>query len=298
MRVFVTGATGFIGSAVVRELIAAGHQVLGLCRSDDKAQALAAAGADVHRGSLEQTDRLRAGVAQADGVIHLAFNHDFSRFAANCEDDRRVIGTLGTALAGSDRPLIVTSGTGMTRGQPGEPAIEDGPINDAATIPRAASEEAAAAAVAEGCNVSVVRLPQVHDTVRQGLVSYMIAIALEKGVVGYVGDGSNRWPAVHVLDAARLYRLAIERARPDARYHAVAEEGIPLCEIAQTIARRLELPVRSMTEDEARTFYGWLAMFAGTDAPASSEQTRQVLGWHPAGPGLIADLQQLQLTAG
>lgn len=297
MRIFVTGATGFIGSAVVRELLAAGHQVLGLCRSDDKAAALAAAGAEVHRGSLQDPDSLRAGAAHADGVIHLAFNHDFSTFAANCEDDRRVIATLGSALAGTDRPLIVTSGTGMANTVPGQPATEDGAVISSAVIPRAASEEAAAALVADGVNVSVVRLPQVHDTARQGLVSYLIAIAREKGVVGYVGDGHNRWPAVHVLDAARLYRLAIEKARPGAIYHAVAEEGVPLRDIAETIGRRLDLPPRSIATDEVEAFFGWLALFATHDAPAASARTREQLGWQPTGRGLLADLAQLEWSA-
>jgi nucleoside-diphosphate-sugar epimerase len=297
MRIFVTGATGFIGSAVVGELLAAGHQVLGLCRSDDKAATLAAAGAEVHRGSLQDSDSLRDGAARADGVIHLAFNHDFSTFAANCEDDRRVIATLGSALAGTDRPLIVTSGTGMANTVPGQPATEDGAVISSAVIPRAASEEAAAALVADGVNVSVVRLPQVHDTARQGLVSYLIAIAREKGVVGYVGDGHNRWPAVHVLDAARLYRLAIEKARSGAVYHAVAEEGIPLRDIAETIGQRLDLPARSIAADEAEAFFGWLALFASHDAPAASAQTRTRLGWQPSGRGLLADLAQLQLPA-
>lgn len=297
MRIFVTGATGFIGSAVVGELLAAGHQVLGLCRSDDKAATLAAAGAEVHRGSLQDPDCLRDGAARADGVIHLAFNHDFSTFAANCEDDRRVIATLGSALAGTDRPLIVTSGTGMANTVPGQPATEDGAVISSAVIPRAASEEAAAALVADGVNVSVVRLPQVHDTARQGLVSYLIAIAREKGVVGYVGDGHNRWPAVHVLDAARLYRLAIEKARSGAVYHAVAEEGIPLRDIAETIGQRLDLPARSIAADEAEAFFGWLALFASHDAPAASAQTRTRLGWQPSGRGLLADLAQLQLPA-
>jgi nucleoside-diphosphate-sugar epimerase len=211
MRVFVTGATGFIGSAVVKELIAAGHQVVGLCRSDEKAAALAAAGAEVHRGSLEDLDSLKAGAARSDGVIHLAFNHDFSKFAANCEDDRRLIKALGSVLAGSGRPLIVTSGTGMANTVPGQPATEDGAVISSDVIPRAASEEAAAAVAADGVNVSVVRLPQVHDTVRQGLVTYTIAIAREKGVCAYLGDGHNRWPAAHLLDVARLYRLAIEK---------------------------------------------------------------------------------------
>lgn len=293
MRVFVTGATGFVGSAVVKELIGAGHQVLGLARSEDKAAALAAAGIEVHRGSLEDLDSLRAGVINSDGVIHLAFNHDFSTFAANCEDDRRVIATLGSALAGSDRPLIVTSGAAMASTVPGEPAKEDGAVISSKVIPRAASEEAAAAVASEGGNVSVVRLPQVHDTVRQGLVTYAIAVARDKGVSAYIEEGRNRWSAAHILDVARLYRLALEKAEPGAKYHAVAEEGVSQREIAEVIGRGLKVPVRSILLSEAGAHFGWLGLFAGRDMPASSEQTRRKLGWHPTGPGLIADLEAM-----
>jgi nucleoside-diphosphate-sugar epimerase len=298
MRVFVTGATGFIGSALVPDLIAAGHQVLGLCRSPEKAAALSAAGAEVFRGSTQDLDSLKAGAARSDGVIHLAFNHDFSRFAANCEDDRRVIKALGSALAGSNRPLIVTSGTGMANAVPGQPASEDSPTVNASMIPRAASEEAAAAAAAEGINVSVMRLPQVHDTVKQGLVSYLISVAMEKRVIAYLGEGRNRWPAAHVLDTARLYRLAIEKAERGAVYHAVAEEGVPLRSIAEVLGRRLNLPVKSISDQEAQAYFGWLAIFAGHDLPASSEKTRKKLGWQPTGPALLADLERLQVPNG
>jgi nucleoside-diphosphate-sugar epimerase len=216
MRVFVTGATGFIGSVVVDELLKAGHQVLGLSRSDSGAKSLAAAGAEVHRGSLEDLESLRSGAAAADGVIHLAFNHDafnsdFSKFDANCETDRQAIGSV---LAGSDRPFVVTSGTGLANTVPGQPAREDNPIINSSVIPRAASEEAAASVAARGVNVSVVRLPQVHDQVRQGLITYAVALAREKGVSPYVGDGLNRWPTAHVLDTAHLYRLALEKQEP------------------------------------------------------------------------------------
>jgi len=296
MRIFVTGATGFIGMPLVKELIGAGHQVLGLCRSDDKAAALAATGAEVYRGSLDDIDSLKEGAAQSDGVIHLAFKHDFSNFAANCEHDRRVVHALGSVLKGSDRPLIVTSGTGLANTASGEPATEDNATIGADVIPRGASEEAAAAVAAEGVNVSVMRLPQVHDPVRQGLISYAITIFREQGACAYIGEGRNRWPAAHVLDVARLYRLAIERAEPNAKYHAVAEEGVSLRAIAQTLGTRLNLPLKSITPDEAQTFFGWLAMFAGRDSPASSEQTRKTLGWQPTGPGLIADLEQLQMA--
>jgi nucleoside-diphosphate-sugar epimerase len=296
MRVFVTGATGFIGSAVVKELVAAGHKVLGLSRSDQGAKALAEAGGEVYRGSIEDSNSLKEGAARSDGVIHLAFNHDFSRFKANCDDDRRVIKALAAALVGSDRPLIVTSGTPIANTVPGQPAKEDNATIGSDVHPRAASEETAAAVAADGVNVSVVRLPQVHDTVKQGLITPTIQMYREKGVCAYVGDGGNRWPAAHYLDVARLYRLAIEKAEPNAKYHAVAEEGVPMRDIAGAIGRRLKLQVRSITAQEAPAFFGWLAMFAGLDIPASSALTRTKLGWHPVGPGLIADLEQLRMS--
>ena len=296
MRVFVTGATGFIGSAVVKELVAAGHKVLGLSRSDQGAKALAEAGGEVYRGSIEDSDSLKEGAARLDGVIHLAFNHDFSRFKANCEDDRRIIKALAAALVGSDRPLIVTSGTPIANTVPGQPAKEDNATIGSDVHPRAASEETATAVAADGVNVSVVRLPQVHDTAKQGLITPAIQLYREKGVCAYVGDGGNRWPAAHYLDVARLYRLAIEKAEPNAKYHAVAEEGVPMRDIAGAIGRRLKLQVRSITPQEAPAFFGWLAMFAGLDIPASSALTRTKLGWHPVGPGLIADLEQLRMS--
>ena len=296
MLVFVTGATGFIGSAVVKELIGAGHQVLGLCRSDDKVSALAASGAEVYRGSIADPESLKEGAERSDGVIHLAFNHDFSRFVRNCEDDRLVIKALGSVLAGSDRPLVVTSGTPIANTVPGEPAKEDNPTVGSDQHPRAATEEAAASVAADGVNVSVVRLPQVHDTAKQGLITPTIAMYREKGTCAYVGDGGNRWPTAHFLDVARLYRLAVERAEPNAKYHAVAEEGVPMRVIAEAIGRRLKLPVRSIGPEEAQVYFGWLAMFAGRDMPASSEQTRMKLGWEPTGPGLIADLERLEFA--
>ncbi|HVU47175.1 MAG TPA: SDR family oxidoreductase [Terracidiphilus sp.] len=292
MRIFLTGATGFIGSAIVPELINAGHQVLGLTRSEAGAQALIAAGAEVHRGSLEDLESLCSGAAMSDGVIHCAFDHDFSNFMANCEKDRRAIEALGDALAASDRPLVITSGTGMGSSVPGQPATEEH-FDANHPNPRKASEIAGASVAERGVNVSVVRLPQVHDTVKQGLISYAIAVAREKGVSAYVGDGLNRWPAAHVLDVARLYRLAIERAEAGARYHAVAEEGVPVRNIAEVIGRGLNVPVVSLTPEEATAHFGWLAMFAGMDLPASSAQTQERLGWRPVGPGLITDLEQM-----
>ena len=295
MRVFVTGATGFIGSAVVNELIAAGHRVLGLARSPDKAKALAATGADVVMGSLEDLDGVKRAAAGSDGVIHTAFNHDFSRYVANCEDDRCVIAALGSVLAGSDRPLVVTSGTGMVSGRSGQPSKEDDAAASSKVAPRAASEEAAANVAAKGGNVSVVRLPQVHDTMRQGLVTFAIAIAREKGVCAYVGDGQNRWPAAHVLDAARLYRLALERPERGATYHAVAEQGVRLRDITEVLGQRLKLPVKSIAPEDAEASFGWLAAFIGRDAPASSELTRTRLQWQPKERGLLADLAELQV---
>ena len=296
MRVFVTGATGFIGSAVVKELIAAGHQVIGVYRSDNKAPALAAAGAEVYRGSIDDPDSLKDGAARSDGIIHLAFNHDFSKFAANCETDRRVIEALGSVLAGSDRPLIVTSGTAIAKVAPGELAKEDAPAITSNEFPRAASEEATADVGANGVNTSVVRLPQVHDPERQGLISPWIAIAREKGVLAYIGEGRNRWPAAHISDVARLYRLAVEKSEPGAIYNAVGEEGVSVRDIAETIGRRLKLPVKSISTEEAGAYFGWLAHLASRDMPASSELTQKKLGWRPTGPGLIADLERLPVS--
>jgi nucleoside-diphosphate-sugar epimerase len=290
MRVFVTGASGFVGSAVVQDLIAVGHQVLGLARSAASAASLAAAGAEVHRGDLEDLESLRSGAAMSDGVIHTAFIHDFSRFQEICEVDRRAIEAFGDALAGSDRPLIITSVTGMGNAVPGQPATEDH-FDPNHPNPRAASEIAAEAIAKRGVRVSVVRLPQVHDTLKQGLVTYSIAVAREKGVSAYVGEGLNRWPAVHLLDAAPVYRLALENGTAGARYHAVAEEGVPVREIAEAIGRGLKIPVVAMTPEEAAGHFGWLGFFAGMDMPASSALTQQRLGWRPTQKaGLIDNL--------
>jgi nucleoside-diphosphate-sugar epimerase len=292
MRVFLTGATGFIGSAIIPELISAGHQVLGLTRSDAGAQALSAASAEAHRGELEDLESLRNGAAKADGVIHCAFDHNFANWAANCEKDERAIEALGSALTGSDRPLVITSGTGMGNAAPGRPATED-VFNATRQNPRVVSELAGAAMLAAGVNVSVVRLPQVHDTVKQGFVTYAVAIAREKRVSAYVGDGKNRWPAAHVSDVARLYRLALEKREPGARYNAVGEEGIAVRDVAEVIGRGLKVPVVGLSPAEAAGHFGWLAPFAGMDLPASSAQTQARLGWHPTGPGLIADLERM-----
>lgn len=292
MRIFVTGATGFIGSAIVQELINAGHEVLGLARSEASAESLIAAGAQVHRGDLEDLESLRTGADKSDGVIHTAFIHDFSKFKENCEIDRRAIDALGSALAGSDRPLVITSGTGMlTPGQLG--TEEDVSTSSATSIPRVASEEAAVSVAARGVNVSVVRFPpSVHGDGDHGFIPLLISIAREKGVSAYVGDGLNRWAAVHRFDAAHLFRLALEKGSAGARYHGVAEEGIQFHDIAGVIGRYLNVPVVSKKSDEAADHLGWFAHFAALDAPASSKLTQERLRWCPQQIGLIADLER------
>ena len=288
MRVFVTGATGFVGSAVVRELLGAGHQVLGLSRSDEGAAALEAAGATVCRGSLTDLDSLARGAAEAEAVAHLAFNHDFSKFAQNCEDDRRAIETLGAALEGSRRPLLVTSGLALIA--PGRLADErDLPSPDFAR----GSEQAAALVAARGVAATAVRLPPTtHGAGDHGFVPNLINLAREKGVSVYIGDGSNRWPAVHRHDAAKVYRLALERGATDGPYHAIAEEGVPFRTIAEAIGKHLGVPVESCDPGDAETHFGWFTMFAGMDVPASSARTRALLGWEPSGPTLLEDLDR------
>jgi nucleoside-diphosphate-sugar epimerase len=289
MKVFVTGATGFIGIPVVKELVAAGHRVVGLARSDAGAKAVSAAGGEVLRGDLESHEVLRRGAAAAEGVIHLAFIHDFSKFQENCAIDGRAIEALGSALAGTKKSLIVTGGLAGL-GKPGRLATEDDDIPANFPFPRVSEQTALGL---KGVSAAVVRLPQVHDTVKQGLVSYVVPLAREKKVSAYVGDGSVRWAAAHVSDVARLYRLALEKHEPGARYHAVAEDGVTMKAIAEAIAKGLEIPAKSITPEEAQGHFGWLAGFAAHELTASSAKTRRRLGWNPVGPGLIADLDRM-----
>lgn len=287
MRVFVTGATGFVGSAIVKELIDAGHQVLGLARSDTAAKSLAAVGVEVRRGSLEDLESLRSGAAASDGVIHAAFIHDFNNYAPAAEKDVRAIETLGAALAGSGRMLVVTSGTLLVQGK-GPLATEEDATGS--IFPRK-SEAAAIATKSRGARVAIVRLPpSVHGEGDHGFVPALIGIAREKRISAYVGDGLNRWPAVHRLDAAHLYRLVLEKGFAGASYHGVADEGVPFRDIADVIGRHLNVPIVSKSPQEVAEHFGWLAHFVGIDCPASSAQTQKQLGWHPTQAGLIPDL--------
>jgi nucleoside-diphosphate-sugar epimerase len=281
MKVFVTGATGWVGFAVVQELLDAGHHVTGLVRSADKAAALAATGAQVLKGTLEELDTLHQAAGAADAVIHTAFNHDFSRFIANCEQDRCAIEVLGSALEWSDRPLLVTSGLlGLARGANEAALPEPGPRK---------SEVAARALAARGVRAATVRLaPSVHGPGDKGFIPLLMRLAQDKGVSAYCSDTDNCWAGVHRQDAARLYRLALEHGVTEPVYHAVADEAVPFRHIAEVIGRRLGLPVAARGPDH----FGWFAHFAGTDLSASSSHTRELLRWKPAGPGLLADLEQ------
>jgi nucleoside-diphosphate-sugar epimerase len=295
MRIFVTGASGWVGSAVVPELISAGHEVTGLARSDASAEALTAAGARVHRGSLDDTGSLRDGAAEADGVIHLAFKHDFGDFAASAATDLRAVETMGAVLEGSGRPLVITSGSLMlTMIAPGRLGTEDiVPGPEAAGRPRIASESAVLALAGRGVRTSVVRLaPTVHARGDGGFVPRLIDIARAKGVAAYVGDGTNRWPAVHRLDAANLFRLGVEKAPAGSVLHGVGEEGVPFRDIAAAIGRQLDVPVVSISPEEAEAHFGFLAAFVPLDNPTSSAKTQELLGWRPTHPTLIADLDE------
>jgi nucleoside-diphosphate-sugar epimerase len=286
MHVFVTGATGWVGSAIVEDLIGAGHQVTGLTRSDGKAAALAATGATVLRGTLDDLDVLRSTASAADAVIHTAFNHDFSKFAENAAQDRRAIETLGSALEGSSRVLLVTSGFAQLA--QGRLATEADAPSSHPSSPRK-SEAASRALAARGVRAATVRLaPSVHGLGDHGFIPILIAMAREKGVSAYIGDGANRWPGVHRLDAARLYRLALEHGATELAYHAVADEGVAFKDIAAVIGRRLGVPV----ESRDRAHFGWFADFAGADMPASSAHTQALLGWTPTGPDLLTDINQ------
>ena len=296
MRVFLTGATGFVGSYLVTELIEAGHHVVALCRSDAGAEALSRLGVEVFRGDVTQLDRLRSAAEAADGVIHAAFKYDFSNLKQYSEDDRKAVSALGEVLAGSDRPLVITSGTDLSRSTTRGPVRETDHHVTSAEFPRAASEEAAAFLIAKGGRVMVMRLPQVHDTRKQGRISNYIQIALQQGRVAYPGEGNNRWPAVHVRDAVRVFRLALEKGRAGARYHAVGEEGVALRDIAEAIGAGLKLPIESIPAEQAPQYFGGLTHLATHDFAASSVLTRQQLGWSPAGPGLLADLRKMDYT--
>lgn len=296
MRIFVTGATGFIGTAVVRELLEAGHQVVGLARTEQAAAALTAVGAEAFRGSLDEPDRLGEGAARADGVIHLAFVHDFSNFAAACQTDKTAIEAIGEALAGTGKPFIITSGTlvGASLLPPGQLLTEQDATQPAdGAVPRFASELAAMALVERGVRAAIVRLsPSVHGEGDRGFVPELIRIARRTGVAAYIGDGTNRWPAVHRLDAARLFRLAVEAAPAGARLNGVADEGVLLRDIAGVIGRGLGLPVVSLPKEEATGHFGWLGGIAASDNPSSSAGTQKLLGWKPEQPSLLADLEE------
>jgi len=290
MKIFVTGPTGFVGSAVVQVLLRAGHEVVGLARSDAAVRSLTTAGARVHRGDLQDLESLRKGASESEGVIHTGFIHDFSKFKENCELDRKVVDTLGSELAGSDRPLIVTSAIGVLPA--GQIATEATRPLSPSPNPRAATEEAARVLMDRGVCVSIVRLsPSTHGESDHGFVPILIKMAKEKNASAYIGEGKNTWPAVHRLDAAQVFKLALEKKTRGAYYHAVAEEGVEFRKIAEVIGQRLEVPVVSKTSEEAVAHFTWFAHFASMNVKASSNQTQETLGWHWSQPGLIADLQ-------
>ena len=293
MRVFVTGATGFIGQAVVQELLSAGHRVLGLARSDKGAESLAALGVEAHRGSLDDLDSLKRGASASDGVVHLAFIHDFSDFEGNCHADRLAIETMGAALAGSNRPLVITSGT-LLLPQGRLVTEEDTPdLVAAAAAARGPSEQSALSLVSQGVRTSVVRLPPTnHGDGDHGFIPQLISIAREKSVSAYIGDGLNRWPATHRLDAARVFQLALDKASAGSTFHAVAEEGVSIKDIAEIIGKQLNVPVVSKAKEEAQQHFGWLAFALMGDNPTSSAKTREQLGWSPVHASLISDLKE------
>jgi nucleoside-diphosphate-sugar epimerase len=289
MRVFVTGASGWVGSAVVPELIKSGHYVVGLARSNDAADALAAAGVEIHRGSLEDLESLQEGAAKADGVIHLAFIHDFDHYEAATEMDRRAIAAMGMALEGSDRPLVIASGV-LTTAE-GRPATENDPPSP--DFPRSLASNMTLDLAKRGLRSSVVRLPPTtHGQGDRGFIPTLIRIARERGVSGYVGDGSNVWSAVHRSDAAKVYRLAVEQGAAGSVWHAVAEQGVATRAVAEVIGRHLGVPVVSISPDKASEHFGWMGRFWASSLPASSALTQERMGWHPAGPGIIEDLEQ------
>lgn len=304
MRIFVTGATGFIGARVVDRLVAGGHSVLGLTRSDAGARRLEAAGAEAHRGDIYDVASVVAGASEADAVVHLAFDHDFSRYAQNCQTDRALVEAVGDVLAGSGRPFVITSGTGIAMAKPGEPGKESDEAMTSEMFPRAMTEEAAREIAERGVNTVIVRLPQVHDPVKQGLITPLVDIARQKKVSAYVGQGMGGWPAAHVDDVALLYKLAVERhapgqpGKPGTVYHAVAEQGVSMRSVAEALGKGLGVPVESIPQDAAMEHFGWLGMFLGRDMTSSSEWTRKELGWEPKGPTLLADLAAMDYDPG
>jgi len=296
MRVFLTGATGFVGSHVIPELLAVGHQVLGLTRSDAGARQLEASGANVHRGDLERPETLASGAAASDAVIHCAFDHNFETFFENTKKDERVIAAMGEALEGTQKPLLITSGVGIGMPVNGGPATED-VLNPRHANPRIATELAGAALIARRIDVRTVRLPQVHDTSKAGLITPLVAEARRAGAVAYVGEGQTRWSAAHVSDVAKLYVLVLDKGEPGARYNASVEEGVAARAIAEALGKGAGLPVRSVGADEVERYFGWMAPFAALDMTASNAWTRARLGWEPNGPDLLTDLAAMNYSA-